>query len=298
MKNYKNILFALALIPFLSGCFDEPGTEKLITSKTDGFVEIVEASTNVNSKNIVVVPDGNNESTSITLSFGGAVNTSGITATVEVVAESTTAIAGVDYVLGETTVTIPAGEYTAGFEFQVVDDILDPEATPKRITFRIATASVSILAPYEEVSISLIGLCPSNLYDYTTVAGVYGTSAVGTSTDSCTGPDPFTTESSETLTRDESKDTENELAFTISDSFANLYSVWYFDCYGSSGNTSQSGTIWINTSTGAIRGVGIEVYETEWTIEGNFNACNGSIQYRVRNGFGDVGNVTFTKPQN
>lgn len=294
MKNFINILFLLAFIPILSGCFDEPGTEKLITSETNGFVEIVEASTGILSKNIIVVPDGENATSSITISFGGAVNTSGVTATVEVVAESSTAIEGVDYILSETTVDIPAGQYTAELSFEIVDDILDPEATSKTISFRIASASVPILGAYEEVSIALIGLCPPELYDYSTVAGIYTTEAVGTSTDPCPGSDPYSTTSEETLVRDEDSDTEDEEAYVISDSFANLYFAWYGTCYGGA-DTSQGGTIWINTTTGVIRGSGDEVYGTQWTIEGTFNACNGEIDYTVLNGYNDEGNVTMTK---
>ena len=293
MRNFKNILFVLALIPFLTSCFEEAGTDKLITSETDGFVEIVEASTGVNSKNIIVIPDGQNATSSITVSYGGAVNNSGVSVTLEVVGESTSAVAGVDYVVDVLSVNIPAGEYTAELEFEVVDDILDPEATPKTLAFRIVSSDAAVLAEYSEVTLNLVGLCPPDLYNYTTVEGTYNTTATGTSTDPCPGSDPYTTDSVETLTRDADNDTDTELAWTISDSFANLYFAWYGTCYGGA-STSQDGTIWVNTSTGAIRGVGNEVYGTEWTATGNFNACNGIIEYTVRNGYGDVGNVTMT----
>jgi hypothetical protein len=294
MRNFKNIFFALALIPFMYGCIEDAGTEKLITSQTNGFIEIVESSTGVSSKNIIVVPDGSNANSSITLSFGGAVNTSSVSVTMEIVAASSTAIAGVDYIAGDLNVTIAAGEYTAELPFQVVDDILDPEATPKTITFRIASSSTNVLEEYSTVTIALIGLCPPDLYDYSSVPGTYSTAAVGTSTDGCPGGDPFSTESVETLDREEANDTDTELAYAISDSFANLYFAWYGTCYGGA-STSQGGTMWIDTTTGVIRGLGDEVYGTQWTIVGNFNACNGIIEYSVLNGYGDEGIVTMTK---
>ncbi len=295
MRKILNIVYIAVLIPFLTGCFEERGTETLITDKVEGFVEIVEANGGEDpTKNIVVIPDGENVTSSITLAFGGAVSTSPTEITYEIVSEESSAIEGVDYtMITGSTVTIPAGEYTVPVQFSVVDDNLDPD-NPLTVTFRITAASANILEEYQEVTITLQGLCPPELYDYSTVAGSYSTESVGTSTDPCPGPDPYTFSSSETLTRDEASDTDTEIAFTISDSFAGLYEAWYGTCYNG-GLTSQTGSFFINTTTGEIRGSGDEVYGTQWEISGLLDACNGIITYTVSNGYSDSGTVIMTK---
>ncbi|SMG47415.1 hypothetical protein SAMN05661096_03390 [Marivirga sericea] len=296
MKKILYIVYIVALVPFLTGCFEEPGTSKLITDFTDqGFVEIVEANGGASpTKNVVVVPDGANVTQSIQVSFGGAVSDAPVDVSFEVVASSSTAVEGVDYTLVSAgSVTIASGEYTAPITFEVVDDILDPD-NPITITFRLTNASVPILEEYGEVTITLVGLCPPELFDYTTVAGEYSTDAVGTSTDPCPGSDPFTFASTETLTRDAASDTDEAIAFTISDSFAGLYEAWYGECY-TGALSSQSGTILVNTATGAVTGSGSEVYGTTWEATGLLDACNGNITYTVVNGFDDEGTVTWVQ---
>ncbi len=295
MRKILNIVYIAVLIPFLTGCFEERGTEILITDKVEGFVEIVEANGGESAtKNIIVIPDGEDQISSITLSYGGAESTSPTEITYEIVEEESTAIEGVDFtMISGSTVTIPAGEYIVPVEFDVVDDILDPE-NPLTLTFRITSSSANILEEYQEVTITLQGLCPPSLYDYSTIAGSYSTEAVGTSTDPCPGPDPYTFSSTETLTRDEANDIGSELAFTISDSFAGLYEAWYGTCYAGA-LSSQTGSIFIDTTTGAIRGSGDEVYGTQWEITGLLDACNGNISYTVSNGYADTGTVSLIK---
>lgn len=295
MKKLLYIFYIAALTPFLTGCFDEPGTATLITDKTEGFVEIVEANGGASrTKNIIVVPDGNNVTSSVTVAFGGAVSTTATEISYEIVADQSTAVEGVDFIMiSSGTVTIPAGEYTAPIQFEVVDDILDPD-NPITITFRITSSSANILEAYQEVTITLAGLCPPDLYDYATVAGEYSTDAVGTSTDPCPGGDPYEFSSTETLVRDAASDVDGKIAFTISDSFAGLYEAWYATCY-TGALSSQTGTILIDTSTGEISGIGPEVYGTDWEIVGLLDACNGNITYTVTNGYADEGTVTWTK---
>jgi hypothetical protein len=161
MKRYINYLALLALVVFTTGCFEDPGTDELITENTSGFVEISEATTGETQQVYAVRLDGEFTPGSVTLSFGGAVSNRDVSVTYEIVGESTNAVAGVDYnLLSGNTVTIPAGEYTTTINYEVNDDILDPTAAPKTLTFRITDSSEPILEDGQEVTIGIVGTCP------------------------------------------------------------------------------------------------------------------------------------------
>ncbi len=301
MKKLLYIFYIAALTPFLTGCFEDPGTATLITDKVEGFVEIEEASgARSTTKNIVVVPDGESVQESIVVSFGGAVSSSATEVSFEVVEDQSTAVAGVDYNLITTgSVTIPSGEYTAPILFEVIDDNLDPD-NPLTLTFRLTSSSANILEEYSEVTLTLVGLCPPDLFDYSTLGGEYSTTASGESTDGCPPNNPLSgLTSTETMDPDPDNDTTNDdgeelQAYIISDFHAGTYIDWYGDCYGYTFPTPAR--IFVNTSTGEVTGSVVDAFgSTNEITTGLMDACNGNITYSWINGFGDTGTITWVQ---
>ncbi|WP_375580394.1 DUF1735 domain-containing protein [Marivirga tractuosa] len=164
MKKILYIVYIAVLTPFLTGCFEEPGTAKLMDGQDDAFVELADVSLPGGlNKQFNVVLDGETTTGEIMVAFGGAVQTSDVTVDYEFDAENSTAIEGVDFTFTSTgSVTIPAGEYSAPIVFEVNDDILDPSLEPKTIAIRITNAPVEINQNYAEGTFNLVGLCPIN----------------------------------------------------------------------------------------------------------------------------------------
>ncbi|MGJ3234653.1 hypothetical protein [Marivirga sp.] len=301
MKKLLYIFYIAALTPFLTGCFDDPGTDTLLTDKIEGFVEIEEASgARSTTKNIIVVPDGESVQESISVSYGGQVSSSAVDVSFEVVADQSTAVAGVDYNLITTgSVTIPSGEYTAPIQFEVIDDNLDPD-NPLTLTFRLTSSSANILEDYSEVTLTLVGLCPPDLFDYSTLGGEYSTTASGESTDGCPPNNPLSgLTSTETLTADPDNNVELDNgevlnAYIISDFHAGTYIDWYGDCYGYTFPTPAR--IFVNTTTGEVTGSVDDAFgSTNEITSGLMDACNGDITYDWINGFGDTGTITWVQ---
>ncbi len=278
MRNYKNILSLLSIVPFMMSCFDDSGLSQLITTETDGFVEIVEANGGISTtKNLLGVPDGENVESSITLSFGGAVSTEAVEITYEIDQVESTAISGVDYVLtSPTTVTIPAGEYTTAVNFEIVDDNLEA-GKPVTIVFRLVSASVPILKEYSESTISIAVQCP-------TPESIYGTYSVTTTVDSpagCTGVN-------NTVTIAMVDGEEAQLAF--SDLTGGLYKTCYSDGEDNPGIiTYNCGTLNMISQPDVVYG------SDQFDGTGNYDAAAEKITITFSNGFGDSGTSVYTK---
>jgi hypothetical protein len=278
MKKILYIVYIAVLVPFLTGCFEEPGTSKLITDFTDqGFVEIVEANGGANpSKSFIAVPDGENVASSITVSFGGAVSTSAVELTYEVDAAASTAVEGVDFqMVSGSTITIPAGEYVAPVNFEVADDNLQVD-NPVTIVFRITNASVPILEEYSEVTVTLSVSCPAP-------ESIFGTYSVVTTETSPAGADGVTNVVE--ITAVDGSDTQ----LNFSDVTGGLYK----NHYESADNPGI-----INYICGELNMVDQDdtVYgEDVFNGSGSYDASTGGMVLTWSNGFGDGGTSVFTK---
>lgn len=277
MKKLLYIFYIAALTPFLTGCFDDPGTDTLLTDKVDGFVEIVEASGGVSStKSFIAVPDGQNVPSSVTVSFGGAVSTSAVEITYEVDTEASTAVEGVDFeLISGNTVTIPAGEYTAPINFEVSDDNLQVD-NPVTIVFRITNASVPVLQDYAEATITLAVSCPAP----ESIFGTYNVVTTETSPAGCSGVTNVVE-----ITPVEGSDVQ----LNLSDVTGGLYA----NCYGSADNPGV-----VNYICGELSMVDQDdvVYGGDvFNGTGSYSAATGELTLSWSNGFGDAGTSVFTK---
>ncbi|MBK6265011.1 hypothetical protein JKA74_08175 [Marivirga sp. S37H4] len=277
MKKLLYIVYIAILIPFLTGCFDEAGTNKILTEQIDGFVEIEEASGSKNStKNIVAVPDGENVMESISIAFGGAVSSSAVEVTYEVDTEASTAIEGVDFVMiTGNTVTIPSGEYTVPVEFEVIDDNLDPD-NPVSIVFRITSSTVDILEKYSEAVVTLAVECPAP----SSIYGTYNVVTTETSPAGCSG----VTNVVEISEVDGS---------TVNLNFSDLTGGLYANCYGEDDNPGvviyACGDLQMVDQPDVVYGGDI------FNGSGSYNSATETLTISWSNGYGDAGTSVFTK---
>lgn len=155
MKNYKYIFLLVCLIPLLSGCFDDKGTEILLT---DQFVSFY-------------VPDqqiGENAGTGELVIDISQAPTSAVTLNLEV--ETTNMIEGVDFTVPSKSVTIPAGEFSVSVPFTVVDNQVF-ETVSRTFTVTISSAgSIPIEANPSVTVLVLNDDCPVNTSLWSDVA--------------------------------------------------------------------------------------------------------------------------------
>ncbi|SMG36292.1 hypothetical protein SAMN05661096_02425 [Marivirga sericea] len=278
MKKILYIVYIVALVPFLTGCFEEPGTSKLITDFTDqGFVEIVEANGGASpTKNFIAVPDGQNVASSITVSFGGAVSNSAVELTYEVDSEASTAVEGVDFeMISESTITIPAGEYTAPINFEVSDDNLQVD-NPVTIVFRITNASVPILEEYAEATVTLAVSCPAP-------DAIFGTYNVVT-----TGTTPAEAEGVTNVVEITSVDgSDTQLQF--SDVTGGLYKNHYESADNPGIVNYVCGDLVMVDQDDTVYGGDV------FNGTGSYDASTGQLTLSWSNGFGDAGITVLTK---
>ncbi|WP_421872347.1 Calx-beta domain-containing protein [Marinoscillum sp.] len=148
MKHITKILSPLVLLVFLTGCFDDPGTDTLLTDEFVSFnvtsLQIGEADGNGS----IVVDISQAQSSEVTVSFD---------------METSNAVEGVDFSLSATSVTIPAGEYSASIPFTVVDNnAFEPQARTFTLTLTDASGGVRVTANTSVTVGILNDDCPSN----------------------------------------------------------------------------------------------------------------------------------------
>ena len=159
--NLKYILF-LGLMVILTGCFDESGQDILWT---ESLVEIQEATT---AAGAVVTnaydqeDDGVATPASVRVNLASAALSESVTVTFEVGGD---AIEGVHYnmITNGNTVTIPAGEFFAEIEYEILTYNITPdEQIPLTFTLTDATGNVG-LSNYVTFTNNIRTLCPSEI---------------------------------------------------------------------------------------------------------------------------------------
>ncbi len=163
--NLKYSLF-LGLLVILTGCFDESGQEILWS---ESLVEIQEATTAAGAAVTNAydqADDGVVTPASVQVNLASAALSSPVTVTFEV---SGDAIEGVHYnmVTAGNTVTIPAGEFFAEIEYEILTYNITPDETIP-LTFTITGVSggngnVSINENYDTFTNRIRTLCPSEI---------------------------------------------------------------------------------------------------------------------------------------
>lgn len=295
MKNIIRILGFFAFTFILTSCFDDPGNE-ILFDNSNSFVEISDVSVaGADRKVYSVVLDGNYTDDNITIAYSGNITTSDVTVNVEVVTAESSAVEGVDFSLASTSVTIPAGSFSAALAFAVNDDILDPEADAKTLTLRITQTSQGEINPnFEVITLNLIGICPPDTYDYETIPGTYSVLSSGASTDSCPANATLSDfAGSLTLTYVSGSVADGSFVYSVNDSFAGMYIEWYGDCYGYTFATTNE--ITLDVATGNISGAWSSAFTNDsFGMTGTFDFCNGDMVLDWTNSFGDTGTTTVS----
>ncbi|MEP1035118.1 hypothetical protein [Ekhidna sp.] len=137
MKNIFRIITILALVPLMTGCFDDPGTD----------VTLAEVFVSASVGSFTIAEGGSGE---ILLEVSQA-QSSDLVIDYSITDNNTTN--GVDYTLSGTSVTIPAGEYNVSIPFDIEQNIIF-EGVSRTVTVEF-TSSVSVNGN-SEVVITLV----------------------------------------------------------------------------------------------------------------------------------------------
>ncbi len=148
MRIFKNIIAMVIALPLLTGCFDDPGTDIVLN---DSFVSLsVESQQTAEDEGMgeLLVEISNAQASPVVVSY-------------EITTDN--AINGVDFELNSTSVTIPAGEYSANIPYTVVDNNAF-EASPR--SFTVTLTSVEGGVGIDGVMSTTVALlnndCPAN----------------------------------------------------------------------------------------------------------------------------------------
>lgn len=172
MKNIYRILGALLIVPFLTSCFEDPGTDVTI----DGSVlqvELTAATANSASFTYLRENNGAQPNAGFGVNLLGATSP-GVDVTFEIDAAST-AVEGVQYNLGGTSVTIPAGEYSAVLPITINPDNIEAGEQWTIIVNITGAGSADVSPNYATATHTVQISCPPNIGvgTYTTaVAGI------------------------------------------------------------------------------------------------------------------------------
>lgn len=147
MRQIAKILSPLVLLVFLTGCFDEPGTDILLT---DTFVSLSLTSQQIGEADgagEILIEISQAQSSDVSVSFDLTTSNS---------------VEGVDFNLSASSVTIPAGSYSANIPFSVVDNnAFEPAA--RTFTVTLTDASGIRITGNTSVTVGILNDdCPSN----------------------------------------------------------------------------------------------------------------------------------------
>jgi hypothetical protein len=170
MKTLYKLIMSLTLLVFIASC--EELDDKLAFSGETSAV----FNESTSSALFLFTNAGQEEALDIPVSILGSAAGSDVTITFEADASST-AIEGVDYRLASTSVTIPAGSYTANISVTVLLDGFDGDPSNiKNIILNITSVQGAELATaMNQVNVAMSITCPSEIPE-----GTYHETATGT----------------------------------------------------------------------------------------------------------------------
>ena len=172
MKNKLYIAIAAISLVFLNGCFDDPGTNVLFDTS---FVELDAATTTSGDRTYLYerLNDGTTYDAGFLVVFSGAANANGVNITFAIDTAST-AIENVHYTVQATSVTIPAGEWSAELPLTILADNI--EAGEKLSIIINITDSDATINPNFSTATHIIQItCPSDI-----ALGAYAETLTGT----------------------------------------------------------------------------------------------------------------------
>lgn len=178
----KNFILIIALAVVLTSCFEDPGSEVLFN---ETFVELEAAGTSVSSRTFTFL----RENIGAELPLGSPIllasrplsSAVNVTYTVD---PASTAVEGLHYNIVSPTVTIPAGEFSADININVLPDNIEA-GEQLNLILKISAADVDINTSLDSAGYVLQISCPPNIpeggtWTGTTTLGAFG--ATGTNT--------------------------------------------------------------------------------------------------------------------
>jgi hypothetical protein len=143
MKKLLYIFYIAALTPFLTGCFEDPGTDILLEQQ---FVSYYQTSTNIQE-------NGEGGTIRIDVAQGAPSDVN-----IELSVETSNLVQGVDFTLPQgTSYTIPSGEYSIEIPFTIVDNqVFSPGVLSFTLGIESVSGGIEILADYGSHTVTVI----------------------------------------------------------------------------------------------------------------------------------------------
>jgi len=268
MKFIKYTTLIVVLASILTSCFEEPGTS--ITFDEE-YVELDAATTPAGSRTFTYLRRNDGASLDagfiVTRSAKSAANAANVNFEIQA---TSTAIAGVHYTVVGSTVTIPAGAWTANLPISILPDNLEPGQV-FTINVALTGGDLPVSTVYGSGSHRIQISCPSAL------AGTYAYSTVGWCGTTGTGTVTWTAAPS--------------ARYTSSD-----FSIGAYDaCYGA-GSTLPGGTLVIADVCGKLSPVGLSRWGEVYTFN-SVTLANGGTDLIIdwENDYAEGGVSTLSR---
>lgn len=265
----KKILYSLFIFAAFTAC-DVVNSDLTNEFDYDPFVSVENAT-------VTVAEDAEAGQASVTILLTGPAQSSDITVDLEVtVSDNATGIA----LPSSTTVTIPAGEFTALYTISYEDN--DSPDGDKTVNVTITGATGVNVATEGTERVGTTILITDDDCDIPNLAGDYSVVTTETNPAGCDG---VTNEVTVTLVEDLGN---FQYVYEISDVTGGLYA----NCYGAADNPGQFTTSVFDISMVDQPDVvyGGDIFNGSGTLD-----CDGNFVLTWGNGYGDSGTSTFTK---
>jgi hypothetical protein len=270
MRKLLYIFCFAALTPFLTGCFEEPGTATLLEEQ---FVSFYVPASQINET-------GGGGTVQIDLAQGASSNV-----TVELSIESNGLVEGVDFELpGGTSYTIPSGEFSIGVPYTVIDnDVFSPNTQSFTVTISSVSSGIAIMANGSTTVTIIEDDC-----EIPSLAGEFSVVNRDASPAACGDP-----ENDETLTYTSTITLVEQLGpnsfiYELSDVTGGLYAL----CYGDGPNPGQ---ITVENDVITMTNVPDDVYGGDVFNGSGLIDCDGNFELVWSNGFGDQATSIYTR---
>lgn len=157
MKNIFKILAISVIALVLPGCFDDPGTDVLLTEQFVSFSLGSQQTTESDLEGEILVEISRAQDVDVVVNFS---------------VTGSNAVNGADFTLVGNSVTIPAGEYSATIPYTVEDDVL-VQSEPRSFTVEIESLTPAAINLNGNAAITVSILDDDCVYDASTWAGTY-----------------------------------------------------------------------------------------------------------------------------
>lgn len=179
MKNflkYFKYSFIWLIIPLLTACMDDPGTDIVFNDATVEINEATLANNQTTSKTYARFDDAITVKDSLTVNLVGAQRSTPVSVSFKLVTDAgATGQKDVHFKITDGTITIPANSSFAKIPFEIIDDAIAPGQVYSMVV-ELTTADVKVSQNYKRVTFRFTTACN---FSINTFVGAYSCNEPG-----------------------------------------------------------------------------------------------------------------------